>query len=115
MILRRFQIIYKLFTVFPNSVERPDESHDLPKNKSIRRNQTAGISPKYLCWKKNGASGYSIREIYQRIYTLGIHLCIDQIIFIYRGHSKHTMKFKNKSIKKEYKNWALAVHSYIWN
>jgi hypothetical protein len=56
-----------------------------------------------------------IRETYQRIYTSGIHFCIDEIILTYKGRFKHTTKLKNKLIKKDYKNWVLAEHGYIWN
>jgi hypothetical protein len=56
-----------------------------------------------------------IREICQRIYTSEIHFCIDEIIFVYKGRSKHITKLKNKPIKENYKNWVLAEHGYIWN
>jgi hypothetical protein len=113
--LRRFQIIYKLFTVFPSSVEHPDESHDLPKSGPAERSQTAGVPSKRPHWEKMKSLTTHARETCQRIYTPGTHLCIDEIMLAYEGRSKHTTKLKNKPIKERYKNWALAEHGYIWN
>jgi hypothetical protein len=113
--LRRFQIIYKLFTVISSSVERSDEFHDLLKNRIVGRKYITGAPPKHPYWEKVESLIIHIREICQRVYISGTHLCIDEVMLTYRDRSKHITKFKNKLIKEDYKNWILAEHDYIWN
>jgi hypothetical protein len=60
--LRRFQIIYKLFTIALSSVERSDESHDLPKNRTAGRKYTTSAPPKHPYWEKMKFLAIYIRE-----------------------------------------------------
>jgi hypothetical protein len=55
-----------------------------------------------------------IREICQRVYISGIYMIINEAILAYRGRSEDITKLKNKSIKKDFKNWILVDHGYIW-
>jgi hypothetical protein len=47
MSLRRFSIIYKFFTIFPISSERPNKSHDLPRNRPTGRKYTSDAPPEH--------------------------------------------------------------------
>jgi hypothetical protein len=123
--LKRFQFIYKLFTASLISINEP--CYDLPrcaftsKNKLTARGayfaadiiDKGGLPPDY--WAKVESLATHIRETCKRVYILGTHITIDEIMLAFRGRSKDTIKFKNKLISEDFKNWVLAEHGYIWN
>ena len=135
MSLRRFQSLFRMFTVSPNSNEvaepprnrhKPSrawkrstkeadagarrEAEDLP---SADNSQSMVGEPPF--WNKVEPLASYIRDTSKRVYTPGSHVTIDEAMLAFRGRTMHTTKLKNKPIKEGYKNWLLAEHGYAWN
>jgi hypothetical protein len=70
----------------------------------------AGESP---FWNKMELLANHIRNTNKRVYISDSHMIIDETILIFRRRTVHITKFKNKSIKEDYKNWLLAEYGYI--
>jgi hypothetical protein len=64
-------------------------------------------------WKKIELLVNHIRAIYQRMYISEIHIIIDEIILAFRERFGDIIKFKNKFIGEDFKNWVLIEHDYI--
>jgi hypothetical protein len=126
--LRRFQFIHRLFTassilmnefaVIPN-INNPSREVPTSKRKLTIRYQNAppvnnrGELP-LDHWKKIESLANYIRTTYQRVYTPETHIIINEIILTFRGRSGDIIKFKNKFIGENFKNWVLTKHDYIW-
>jgi hypothetical protein len=50
---------------------------------------------------------------FQVYVVLGQNVSFDEIMVPFARRSKHTLKMKNKSIKKGFKIWALCDHRYL--
>jgi hypothetical protein len=125
MNLKRFQIIHKLFIIFPILIT--EFCYDLPRYASIFKrkltardarssaniNDKGNLPPDY--WAKVEFLIIYIREICIRMYIPGTYIIINKIILAFRGRYKDVIKFKNKLISENFKNWVLAEHGYIWN
>jgi hypothetical protein len=120
--LRRFKFIWKFFTVSPNSLSNSDVFQDpiLFKKRKRKRDDddsfsvSEGIFNVSFFVKLESLASH-IRKICKRVYTSGIHICINEVMCVFRGRSKHTTKLKNKSIKEGFKVWILAEHGFIWS
>ena len=135
MSLRRFQSLFRMFTVSPNSnevAEAPRNRHKPPRawKRSTKeadagaRREAEGLpsagngqsmagEPPF--WNKVEPLASHIRDTSKRVYTPGSHVTIDEAMLAFRGRTVHTTKLKNKPIKEGYKNWLLAEHGYAWN
>jgi hypothetical protein len=124
--LRRFELIYRLFTTSPilvggTRINDPPRSTPTPKRKLTSRSvpriititRTGGLPEGH--WAKIEPLASHIREICQRVYTPGTHVTIDEVMLAFRGRSKNITKLKNKSISEGFKNWVLAEYEYVWN
>ena len=47
--------------------------------------------------------------------VLGQNVSFDEMIVLFSGRSKHTLKMKNKPVKEGFKIWALCDHRYLWD
>jgi hypothetical protein len=47
--------------------------------------------------------------------VLGQNVSYNEMIVLFSGRSKHTLKIKNKPIKEGLKIWALCDHRYLWD
>jgi hypothetical protein len=119
--LRRFQLIFKLFTVSPNSASNDNEISRAPLisyHKFRARRMAANedfskiIHPNH--WWKVESLATHIWLTCMRVYISGTHIIIDEVILAFRGRFKDTTKFKGKLIKEGYKNWILAEYGYVW-
>ena len=129
MSLRRFQSLFRMFTVSLNSnkvAEAPRNRHKPPKawkrstkkaDANARRETkslpSAGngqsMAGKLPFWNKVEPLTSHIRNINKRVYTPGSHMTIDEAMLAFRGRTVHITKLKNKPIKEGYKNWLLAA------
>jgi hypothetical protein len=135
MSLRRFQLLFRMFTVSPNSnevAEAPRNRHKSSRvwKRSIKeadadvRREAEGLSSagngqlmagELPFWNKMEPLASHIRDTSKRVYTPGSYVTIDEAMLAFRGRTVHTTKLKNKPIKEGYKNWLLAEHGYVWN
>jgi len=124
--LKRFEIIYRVFTTSPLLVNEgyindPPRCAPTPKWKLIARDARPSInisSEEDLLegyWVKVESLASYIRETCQRMYTPGTYMIIDEVILAFRGRFKDIIKFKNKLISEDFKNWVLAEYDYVWN
>lgn len=58
--------------------------------------------------------GSMLRERFQKYYLPGTKVAIDEMVIRFSGRSRHTLKIRNKPIKKGYKIFALCDHGYTY-
>lgn len=56
-----------------------------------------------------------IRTACRNAYYPSSHITIDEAMVAFAGHSKDTIKLKNKPIHTGYKLWCIGDHGYIWS
>ena len=56
-----------------------------------------------------------IHEACQKYWASETHLAVDECMILYLEHTWHTIKAPHKSIKQDYKIWALEDLDYIFN
>ena len=52
---------------------------------------------------------------FQEYVVLGQNVSFDEIIVLFSGWSRHTLKMKNKLVLEGFKIWALCDHGYLWD
>ena len=57
----------------------------------------------------------TVRKACQKYWAPGAHLAVNECMILYFGHTQHVIKASHKSIKQDYKLWALEDHGYIFN
>jgi hypothetical protein len=112
--LKRFQILWKFFTVSPSSLMDVGRPPEPILNRKRKRKDTQDPVDKGFFEKLEPLTSH-IRDICKRLYTPGTHVTINESMSAYRERTSHTTKLKNKPIKEGYKMWALAEHGYIWS
>lgn len=119
--LKRFQALFKLFTVSPHSADNDNEIPRAPptpyyKSKARRKRVSEGPpgpAAQNYWWKVKPLATH-IRKTCMRVYISSTHVTIDEVMLAFRGRFKDTTKLKSKPIKEGYKNWVLADHGYVW-
>ena len=56
-----------------------------------------------------------LRTKFQAYVILGQNVSFDEMMVLFSGRSRHTLKMKNKPISKGFKVWALCEHGYLWD
>ncbi|MFL5661999.1 MAG: hypothetical protein ACJ8BW_11720 [Ktedonobacteraceae bacterium] len=117
MTLRRFELIYKFFTISKSSLETFDTPAEpiLPSRQKRKKSTSQKAASFKRFFDKLEPIASYIRETCKRVYIPGTHVTIDEAMVAFRGRTKHTTKLKNKPIKEGFKVWALAEHGYIWS
>jgi hypothetical protein len=141
MSLRRFESLYKMFIILPNSVNELTEEVPVrqklkvwkrlikeadagARRKNVSRLEDSLILPNdydtpepFLIsfWEKVESLASYIRAISKWAYTPSLNVTINEVMVGFRGRTLYKVKFKNKLIKERYKQWCLGDHGYIWS
>jgi hypothetical protein len=106
--LKKFETIWKIFTVFPISLRG---NFNIPfkfllSKKKRKRKTTIRFLQKIIniyFFKKLKPLTTYIRKICKRVYISETPIAIDEIVVAYRERLKHAIKLPNKLISENYK------------
>ena len=71
--------------------------------------------PEDSWWFRVESLATTICEVCQKYWTSRAYLAVDECMILYLEHIWHAIKTSHKSIKQDYKIWALEDLDYIFN